>query len=107
MRPLRLTKAVQNVSPVAAIRGPDINKGTNKGLHLKAPKLKYGGKPVTQHVGKGSQMLPGRGALRALSQMPGGADMGDYARMTPSGANAPGTYADIQHMGDQGAGEIE
>jgi hypothetical protein len=45
-------------------------------------------------------MLPGRGALKSLSQMPGGADLGDYAKATPSGAGAPGSYADIEHMGE-------
>jgi hypothetical protein len=67
---------------------------------MKAPKLKFNNKPVMSHPGKGSQMLPGRGALKALSQIPGGADMGDYAKVTPSGANAPGSYADIEHMGE-------
>jgi hypothetical protein len=65
-----------------------------------AKPLSFGNKPVFQHPGKGSQMLPGRGALRGLSQIPGGADMGDYAKFTPSGANAPGSYADIEHMGE-------
>jgi hypothetical protein len=67
---------------------------------MKPPKLKFNNKPVFQHQGKGSQMLPGRGALKSLSQMPGGADLGDYAKATPSGAGAPGSYADIEHMGE-------
>jgi hypothetical protein len=61
-------------------------------------KLTYGNKPVMAHPGKGSRMLPGSGALKALSQVPGGPSLGDYSKLTPSGANAPGSYADIQHM---------
>jgi hypothetical protein len=67
---------------------------------MRAPKLKFGGKPVMQHPGKGSQMLPGKGALRALKDIPGGPSLGDYSRLTPSGASAPGSYADIEHMAE-------
>jgi hypothetical protein len=39
MRPLRLTKSVQNVAPIPKIRGPQLNKGANAVLKLKQPKI--------------------------------------------------------------------
>lgn len=62
-----------------------------------------GGKPkVTQVQNKGSveQRLPSRHALDTLTKgNPAQRSVQMYAKLTPSGASAPGTYADILHAG--------
>jgi hypothetical protein len=61
--------------------------------------------PVTKHAGKGGkqEMLPSR---HAVSQLVGGdptqRSIGNYAKLTPSGAGTPSTYQDIQDMAQQG-----
>jgi hypothetical protein len=45
MRPLRLTKSVQNVAPVPKDRPNLLNKGTNMALKLRQPKITGGFKP--------------------------------------------------------------
>jgi hypothetical protein len=71
-----------------------------------APKAGARGQPsITRHAGKGGkqEMLPSR---HAVSELVGGSpvqrSLGNYAKMTPSGAGAPGTYQDIQDMVQQG-----
>ena len=61
--------------------------------------------PITRHVGKGGkqEMLPSR---HAVNQLTGGdpvqRSMGNYAKLTPSGAGAPGSYQDIIDMAQNG-----
>jgi hypothetical protein len=74
---------------------------------------KYGAKAINpgsgrlvQHAGKGSreQLLPGRHAVEELTKgNPWQRSMGNYAKLTPSGANAPTNYQDIIDMGTLGA----
>jgi len=57
------------------------------------------------HKGKGaqSQMLPSRHALNTLTRGdPIQRSIGNYAKLTPSGAGAPGSYADIAAMAEKG-----
>lgn len=61
---------------------------------------------LIQHVGKGGgqQLLPGRHAMNTLTKGdPWQRSMGNYAKLTPSGANAPATYQDIIDMAEAGA----
>lgn len=61
--------------------------------------------PITKHAGKGGkqEMLPSR---HAVSQLVGGdpiqRSLGNYAKLTPSGAGAPGSYGDIIDMAATG-----
>ena len=49
------------------------------------------------------EYLPSRHALASLTKgSPAERTFGMYAKRTPSGAGAPATYADIQHMGELG-----
>jgi hypothetical protein len=54
--------------------------------------------------GKGSrqEMLPSRNALAQLTGSPFPRSINDYAKLTPSGANAPPTYGDIMSMAEAG-----
>jgi hypothetical protein len=60
---------------------------------------------LTQLHNKGSreQLLPGRHAMETLTKGdPWQRSMGNYAKLTPSGANAPLHYQDIIDMGQMG-----
>jgi hypothetical protein len=49
------------------------------------------------------EFLPSRHALAKLTKgSPADRTFGQYAKATPSGASAPGTYAAIQEMGELG-----
>lgn len=65
----------------------------------KKPPTSFNGSSITHHAGKGSQMLPGAGALRSLASTPGGASITEYGAKTPSGRNAPSTYGEIEKLG--------
>lgn len=61
---------------------------------------------LTQLRNKGSreQLLPGRNAMETLTKgSPWDRSMGNYAKLTPSGANAPTSYQDIIDMAQMGA----
>lgn len=69
-------------------------------------KLGARGQPsIKRHAGKGGgqEMLPSR---HAVSQLVGGdpvqRSLGNYAKLTPSGAGAPNTYSDINDMAQAG-----
>ncbi len=74
---------------------------------------KFGGKSInpgtgrlTQHKNKGSreQLLPSQHAVETLTKgNPWQRSIGNYAKLTPSGANAPTNYQDIIDMGTLGA----
>lgn len=75
------------------------------------PKIRKNGKlspglpKITRNVGKGGgqQMLPGRGAMATLTGGdPVERSMGNYAKLTPSGAGAPMYYQNITDMGQAG-----
>jgi len=61
--------------------------------------------PITRHAGKGGgqEMLPSR---HAVSQLVGGdptqRSIGNYAKLTPSGAGSPDRYADIIDLATAG-----
>ena len=69
-------------------------------------KINPGTGRLIQHNGKGGreELLPGR---HAMAQLTGGnpwqRSIGNYAKLTPSGANAPTSYQDIIDMGESGA----
>lgn len=73
---------------------------------------KYGTKAINpgtgrliQHKTNGSreQLLPHRNAVEQLTKGdPWQRSMGNYAKLTPSGANAPMNYQDIIDMGTLG-----
>ena len=74
--------------------------------------MKYGTKKINpgsgrliQHKGNGSkqQLLPHKDAVEQLTGgNPWQRSMGNYAKLTPSGANAPMNYSDIIDMGTLG-----
>lgn len=68
--------------------------------------MKIGQKISKFHVPKASsrqEFLPSRHALSKLTKgAPADRTFSDYAKATPSGANAPQRYADIQLMGELG-----
>jgi len=56
--------------------------------------------PVAGTKGIASEMLPHRGALTQLTKgTPMQRSMGNYSKLTPSGAGAPATYEQIIAMG--------
>lgn len=60
---------------------------------------------LTQLHNKGSreQLLPGRRAMEQVTKgNPWERSIGNYAKLTPSGANAPATYQDIIDMATMG-----
>lgn len=60
---------------------------------------------IDVHMGKGSQsqMLPSRHALNVLTKGdPSQRTIGNYGKLTPVGRGAPGTYDDIEAMGQAG-----
>lgn len=62
------------------------------------------GAAITHHVNKASKIetLPSRHALTTLTGgNPVQRSLQQYAKLTPTGASAPGTYADIEHMGEK------
>lgn len=75
--------------------------------------MKFGSKKINpgtgrlvQNVGKGGKqyLLPGRHALAELTKgNPWQRSIGNYAKLTPSGANAPTSYQDITDMATMGA----
>lgn len=90
MRPPRLTPLKVAAKPT--MRSPVSRPHTYVGMGKKQSMKKYG-----------VEMLPSR---HALSQLTGGdpiqRSMGNYAKLTPVGAGAPGRYDDIQAMGEKG-----
>lgn len=68
------------------------------------------GPAITKHVGKGYQqhsMLPSRHALNQLTKGdPVQRSLQNFGKLTPIGAGAPGTYADIENMGEQDQAQI-
>jgi hypothetical protein len=53
--------------------------------------------------GSREQLLPGRNAMETLTKgSPWDRSMGNYAKLAPSGANAPATYQDIIDMATMG-----
>ena len=70
---------------------PTINPGTGR---------------LTQHKNKGSRqsMLPHKDAMDQVTKGdPWQRSIGNYAKLTPSGAGAPSEYQDIINMGTLGA----
>lgn len=76
------------------------------------PKIRKNGKlspglpKITKNTGKGGgqEMLPGRGAMSMLVHGdPVQRSLGNYAKLTPSGAGAPMSYQTITDMGQKGA----
>jgi hypothetical protein len=75
----------------------------------KSGKLAPGLPKVTRNAGKGGgqEMLPSRGAMSMLTGgNPVERSLGNYAKLTPSGAGAPGSYAGIMDMGQKGASVV-
>jgi hypothetical protein len=87
---------------------------------VKAPKPpplpnvnKFGPKKINPGTGRlvtikgkggGLQTLPSRHALNVLTKgNPEQRSINNYAKLTPTGSSAPGTYADIMNMGVNGA----
>ena len=67
-----------------------INPGTGRLVNLK-------------NKGSKEQLLPGRHAMDQLTKGdPWQRSMGNYAKLTPSGANAPTSYQDIIDMATMG-----
>lgn len=69
--------------------------GVTKGM------MRVGTPSFTAHLGKGGseEMLPSRHALATLTKGdPAQRTIGNYAKLTPIGAGAPGTYAEIQGL---------
>jgi hypothetical protein len=70
--------------------------------------MKKFGKPMFQPKkpkgkGGGQAMLPNRAAVAALTKGdPTQQSLGNYAKLTPSGANAPATYGGIMDEGQAG-----
>jgi len=65
-------------------------------VRLPKPKVKIG-------FGASNEMLPSRHALSLLTGgTPAQRTVNMYAKLTPSGANSPRTYADIEAMGEKG-----
>lgn len=71
--------------------------------------MKKFGKPLGQPPkkakgkGGGQAMLPNRAAVAALTKGdPTQQSLGNYAKLTPSGASAPSTYPAIMAEGEQG-----
>ena len=57
--------------------------------------------PVQQVKNKGAKLLPGRAALNELQKgNPWQRGVTNYAKLTPSGRNAPMTYQDILEMAE-------
>ena len=66
--------------------------------------MKFGKPKFKPPKAKGKLMLPNRAAVSALTKGGAGAQsIGNYAKLTPSGANAPATYPAIMQEGDEGA----
>ena len=71
----------------------------------KSGKLSPGLPKITRNAGKGGgqEMLPSRGAMSMLTKGdPVQRSMGNYAKLTPSGAGAPMSYGSIYDMGQEG-----
>lgn len=69
-------------------------------------KINPGTGRLIQHVGKGGkqELLPSRHAMDQLTKgNPWQRSMSNYAKLTPSGANAPSKYSTIIDMGELGA----
>lgn len=69
--------------------------------------MKFGnpmGRVPKPQKGKGSrqELLPSRSAMNYLTGSPFPRSINDYAKLTPSGANAPATYGDITAMAEAG-----
>jgi hypothetical protein len=59
---------------------------------------------VNQGKGGGQELLPHRDAMNQLTKGdPWQRSIGNYAKLTPSGANAPMSYQDIIDMASMGA----
>ena len=57
--------------------------------------------------GLGHAMLPDRRAVAALTKGdPAQQSIGNYAKLTPSGGGAPGTYGGIMDEAEQGASAV-
>jgi hypothetical protein len=68
-------------------------------------KINPGTGRLIQHRGKGGkeQLLPSRHAMETLTEGdPWQRSIGNYAKLTPSGRNAPTSYQDIIDMGTLG-----
>lgn len=69
-------------------------------------KINPGTGRLIRHKGKGGteELLPGRHAMAQLTKGdPWQRSIGNYAKLTPSGANAPTSYQDIIDMAAHGA----
>ncbi len=69
-------------------------------------KINPGTGRLIQHRGKGGreELLPSRHAMAQLTTgNPWQRSIGNYAKLTPSGANAPTSYQDIVDMAEMGA----
>jgi hypothetical protein len=72
-----------------------------KNVKFGPKKINPGTGRLTVNVGKGGQqeLLPGRHAMAVLTKgNPWERSMGNYAKLTPSGANAPPHYQNITDM---------
>jgi hypothetical protein len=68
-----------------------INPGTGRLTHIR-------------NKGSREQLLPGRHAMEQVTKgNPWERSIGNYAKLAPSGANAPATYQDIIDMAQMGA----
>lgn len=68
-------------------------------------KINPGTGRLIQNKGKGGkeELLPSRHAMAQLQNGdPWQRSVGNYAKLTPSGANGPNTYQDIIDMADNG-----
>jgi hypothetical protein len=72
-------------------------------IHKFGPKrINPGSGRLITHKGKGGglQTLPSRHALNVLTKGdPVERSFNNYAKLTPTGSSAPGSYADIMQMG--------
>jgi hypothetical protein len=74
--------------------------------------MKFGPKKINpgtgrliQHHGKGEVLLPSRRAVKELTKgTPAQQSFQNYAKLTPSGRNAPTSYQDIIDMSQMGVG---
>ena len=69
------------------------------------PTISAGTGRLTQHKNKGSRqsMLPHKDAMDQVTKGdPWQRSIGNYAKLTPSGAGAPSEYQDIINMGQNG-----
>lgn len=79
-------------------------------VQVKTPSMRYQKGLPQVHIGRGggnkvgkAAMLPSRDALNTITGGdPSHRTMGYYAKLTPSGAGAPGKYSDIAAMGLKG-----